>query len=211
MLPTASQIQQAVGCDAETANRWATPFRAACKQFEIDTAPRLAAFFAQVGHESAGLSRVVENLNYSADGLLRTWPSRFDAKTAAALARKPEAIANRVYANRMGNGSPESGDGYRYRGRGPIQNTGRANYAAMRDTLREAGVPEVPDFELAPELLEAPKWGAMAAAGYWHDHDLNALADRREFARITRRINGGTNGAADRNARYARALRVFGA
>lgn len=209
MLPSASQIQQAVGCNAETSNLWAIPLRSACKQFGIDTGPRLAAFMAQIGHESGSLRRVVENLNYGADGLLATWPTRFDRATAEALARKPEAIANRVYANRLGNGSPETGDGWRYRGRGPIQNTGRANYAAMRDTLREAGVPEVPDFELHPELLESPKWGAMAAAGFWHDHDLNDLADRRDFTKITRRINGGTHGAADRNARYAKALRVF--
>lgn len=209
MLPSASQIQQAVGCNAEAANKWAGAIRAACRKFDIDTPERLAAFLAQVGHESGSLARVVENLNYSADGLLRTWPTRFDRATATALARKPEAIANRVYANRMGNGSPETGDGWRYRGRGLIQLTGRANYAGMSETLSEAGVAGAPDFELQPELLESPMWAAMSAAGFWHDHDLNALADRRDFARITRRINGGTHGAADRGARYAKALRVF--
>ena len=140
MLPTASQIQQAVGCNAATADKWAGAIRAACRQFNIDTPERLAAFLAQVGHESGSLARVVENLNYGADGLLRTWPSRFDRATAAALARKPEAIANLVYANRMGNGSPESGDGWRYRGRGLIQLTGRANYAGMSETLSDVYV-----------------------------------------------------------------------
>lgn len=210
MLPSASQIEQAAGCSAATAAKWAEPLRAACLRYEIDTPARLAAFFAQVGHESASLTRTVENLNYSADGLLRTWPSRFTRESAALLARKPEQIANRVYGGRLGNGPEATGDGWRYRGRGLIQVTGKANYAGIRDTLRER-VQDVPDFELQPHLLESPQWAALSAAAYWDDHDLNALADAGEFRKITTRINGGQIGAADRNARYAKARRVFGA
>jgi len=208
MLPTTAQIQAAVQCSISIASVWTPPIADACQAYQITTGRRLAAFLAQVGHESAGLARVVENLNYSAEGLLATWPSRFTSAEAAALARKPEAIANRVYANRMGNGGPESGDGWRYRGRGPIQITGRVNYAAIRDAIRGTGR-QCPDLELSPELLESPKWGALAAGAFWFERDLNRLADAGDIDKITRRINGRSNGAADRRARYAKALKVF--
>lgn len=210
MLPTAATIERAVGCPASTAQRFELPLRDACARLEIDTPKRLAAFLAQIGHESAGLSRTVENLNYSAQGLLRTWPSRFNAQTAAAMARKPEAIANHVYGGRMGNGPEGSGDGWRYRGRGLIQVTGKANYEAITELLVSLNPPQaVPDFVLQPELLELPKWAALSAAAFWHDHELNELADRGDMDRMTRVINGGSNGLPDRKARYARALRVL--
>jgi putative chitinase len=178
-------------------------------RYDIDTPARLAAFMAQVGHESGSLNRTVENLNYGAAGLLGTWPSRFTRESAASLARKPEAIANKVYGGRLGNGDEASGDGWRYRGRGLIQITGKANYSGIRDTLRQR-TPDAPDFVGQPELLETPQWAAMSAAAYWDDHDLNKLADVQDFRKITTRINGGQIGAADRNARYAKARRVFG-
>ncbi|WP_295380346.1 glycoside hydrolase family 19 protein [uncultured Stenotrophomonas sp.] len=221
MILTAPTIQQAVGCSAAIAAQWAQPLTDACTAFGISTPKRVAAFLAQVGHESAGLTRTVENLNYGAQGMADTWPSRYavDPKAkprkpndlARALERKPAAIGNNAYANRMGNGSEASGDGYRYRGRGPIQNTGRANYAAIRDALRTMGIKGVPDFEAKPETLEQPKWGAMAAATFWDSRNLNRLADAGRFDEITTRINGGQVGAADRRARYARALKVLGA
>ncbi|MDT3457375.1 hypothetical protein ROV96_19440 [Stenotrophomonas pavanii] len=130
----------------------------------------MAAFLAHVGHESASLTRTVENLNYGAQGLADTWPSRYAVEPKAkprkpndlarALDRKPVAIGNDAYANRMGNGSEASGDGYRYRGRGPIQNTGRANYVAIRDALGAKGIKGVPGFEALPEELEQPKWAS---------------------------------------------------
>ena len=208
MLPTARQIEQAVGCSASVAARWESPLRDVCSAFEITTPKRIAAFLAQLGHESSGLTVVLENLNYSAAGLLATWPSRFTHALADELARKPERIANFVYAGRMGNGDAPSGDGWRYRGRGPIQITGKANYAAIRDELREAGR-QAPDFVLSPDLLADPKWGALAAGAFWVGRGLNELADAGDFRKITTRINGGQNGAADRNARYAAALKVF--
>ena len=206
MLPNATQLAAAVQCSAAVAQRWVGPMREACRVYEIDTGKRLAAFFAQVGHESSGLTAVVENLNYSAAGLKATWPTRFTDAQAQAMARKPEAIANHVYGNRMGNKHP--GDGWAYRGRGAIQLTGRANYAAMRDTILDR-LNSCPDFELHPEIVESPQWAAMTAGAFWDDHDLNTLADRSEFAAITKRINGGSHGMADRRARYAKALRVF--
>lgn len=203
---SAHTLAAAVGCGPATAACWIKPINAACQVYEITTARRMAAFLAQVGHESASLSRTTENLNYSAVALRRTWPSRFDAATANQYARKPEAIANKVYGGRLGN--KVEGDGWRYRGRGLIQVTGRANYEAVSDLIREK-VRTAPDLIADPDALTDPKWAALSAAAYWHDHDLSELADMGQFTAITRRINGGTIGAADRNARYARAKRAL--
>lgn len=221
MILTASTIQQAVGCSAAVAAQWAQPLSEACTAFGISTPKRAAAFLAQVGHESGSLTRIIENLNYGAQGMADTWPSRYavDPKAkprkpndlARALERKPVAIGNNAYANRLGNGSEASGDGYRFRGRGPIQNTGSANYAAIRDALRAKGIKGVPDFEAQPEALEQPKWGALAAGAFWDARSLNKLADAGRFDEITERVNGGQTGAADRRARYARALKVLAA
>lgn len=208
MLPSAKQLVLAVGCTQALAARFEEPLRDTCRTYEIDTGSRLAAFLAQVGHESASLSRTVENLNYSAQGLLATWPARFTRALAEQMARKPEQIANHVYGGRLGNRN--TGDGWRYRGRGLIQVTGQANYEGITETLAEK-VGGVPDFTLHPELLESPKWAALSAGAYWDDHELNELADRGQFDQITTRINGGQVGKADRRARYSRAMRVFGA
>ena len=175
---------------------------------EIDTPARRAAFLAQVGHESSQLTRLVENLNYSAQGLAATWPSRYrgaDGKPNALalnLARHPQAIANNTYASRNGNGDEASGDGWRYRGRGLLQVTGRANYRAAAGGLDQP-------LEVEPELLEQPEWAALSAAWWWAAHDLNELADRGEFATITRRINGGLNGQAERLALWERVKAVL--
>jgi putative chitinase len=206
MLPTATTIERAAGCAASTAKRFELPLRDACGRFLIDTPKRLAAFLAQVGHESASLERTVENLNYSALALMRTWPNRFNQAQAEQFARKPEAIANRVYGGRMGNGGEATGDGWRYRGRGLIQITGKANYEAITEVMASYGPP---DFVLQPELLESPQWAAMSAGAFWDDHELNQLADKGDLDRMTRVINGGSNGLADRKARYARAMRVL--
>lgn len=206
MLLTPEKLAAAVGCTLRDARAWSEPLSNACRLYEITTPARLSAFLAQIGHESMGLARVVENLGYSAGGLLKTWPTRFDQRTADELARKPEAIANFVYGGRLGNKEP--GDGWRYRGRGLVMVTGRANYEAVTELLMEH-LPTVPDFVINPEQLELPEWAAMSAAAYWSDRDLNTLADLGQFSTITRRINGGTIGAADRNARYAQARKVL--
>lgn len=177
-------------------------------RFGITSPVRAAAFLAQAGHESSQLTRLVESLNYSARGLAATWPSRYrsaDGKPNALalnLARHPQAIANNTYASRNGNGDEASGDGWRYRGRGLLQITGRSNYRAAAAGL---GQP----LEAEPELLEQPEWAALSAAWWWATHGLNELADRGEFAAITRRINGGLIGQAERMALWERAKRVL--
>ena len=172
----------------------------AMSRYQIVGAKRIAAFIAQVGHESGQLTRLVENLNYSAEALCKTWPSRFDLSLATSVARKPEQIANIAYGNRMGN--TEQGDGWKYRGRGLIQITGKNNYRACGEAL---GL----DLTAQPELLEKSQHACMSAAWFWAINGLNTLADAGKFDAITQRINGGQNGAADRQALYARALKVL--
>lgn len=191
----------------------------------IDTPRRLAAFIAQVGHESAGFTALVENLNYSADGLAATWGTRFAQRDSAGqyitvmdggrarrlpnsdaqkLHRRPQAIANQVYSNRLGNGSQASGEGWLYRGRGLIQITGKSNYQhcslGLYGDERLLGT---------PHLLE--QWpGAVASAGwYWLSRQLNAWADGEDFEALTRAINGGLNGHAQRLAVFEKALELL--
>jgi len=171
----------------------------AMARYRIESPVRRAAFLAQVGHESGQLRRLVENLNYSASGMAATWPARFRGANgqpnglALRLERRPEMIANHVYADRMGNGPVASGDGWRYRGRGLIQLTGRDNYRACGSAIGA-------DLLAAPDLLEQPEWAAMSAAWFWSSNGLNELADAGRFEDITRRINGGTHGQPQRLA-----------
>lgn len=179
----------------------------AMARWKIDSPVRQAAFLAQVGHESGQLRRLVENLNYSAEALVRTWPSRFTEQNAGAYVRQPEKIANRVYGGRMGNGPEASGDGWRYRGRGLIQLTGRDNYRAASQAL---GLSLLEN----PELLEQPEHAAQSAAWWWATHGLNELADAGRFSDIGSIINTGQpgrvpHGAADRKALYDLAVRVL--
>lgn len=210
---TAELLQRAMGCTRGSALTWWKPLADACAEFDITTPARLAPYLATLGHESNNLTACVENLNYStADRIVAVF-RKFDLDQdrvvdpeELALARtflhKPEALANFVYGGRMGNTAP--GDGHKYRGRGPIQVTGRTNYEAMRDLLAKR-LPRVPDFVLEPQAMAEPKWGALAAAAFWHDHGLNGLADNNDFARITKRVNGGQNGMKDRLERLKRA------
>ncbi|MBF0304203.1 MAG: glycoside hydrolase family 19 protein [Alphaproteobacteria bacterium] len=183
--------------------RFAQPLIDACAQFGIDTPMRQAAFLAQVAHESGHLAHVVENLNYSAAGLASVFPKKFPTKEIqAAYARRPEAIANRAYANRLGNGDEDSGDGNRFKGRGLIQITGRENYRSCGQAL---GL----DLLAGPQLLEVPIVAAQSAGWFWDLRALNRVADSGDVAAVTRRVNGGSNGLADRQANYALALAVL--
>ena len=159
------------------------------------TKTQQAMFLAQCGHESAGFSVFTENLNYSVDGLLACFNKYFDKYTAMKYARKPEQIANRVYANRMGNGDETSGDGWKYRGRGLIQITGKKNYVAFRNWLGR-------DFALH-EVAEDLDLAVLAAVWYWQANELASLAS---VEKVTIRINGGTNGLADRVALYRKLM-----
>jgi putative chitinase len=164
----------------------------ACEQFEINTISRQACFLAQVGHESGGFNAVKENLNYGAAGLVGTFHKYFPTlESAQPYERNPEAIANKVYANRMGNGDEASGDGFKYRGRGLIQLTGSQNYHAF---AADIGV----SVEEAIEYLETYEGAAMSAAWFWWKNNLNTLADQEDMLNLTKKINGGTIGLADR-------------
>jgi len=171
-------------------------------RFDITSPVREAAFLAQVGHESGGMTRFVENLNYSAAGLQATWPSRFTAEEAIEYARKPQMIANKVYADRMGNGPESSGEGWKYRGRGLLQITGKDNYEEIGYALN---LPLVP----VPELLEQEEWAALSAALWWWKNGLNHLADNGLFELITRRINGGFHGLSARKELWDKAKEVL--
>ena len=197
---TEQQLLQILPNAGRQAGVFVPVLNTAMNKYGIVTRLRIAAFIAQVGHESGQLTRLVENLNYSAEGLMKTWPSRFDLVRAPAAARKPEQIANIVYAGRMGNTEP--GDGWKYRGRGLFQVTGRANYAACGEAL---GL----DLINQPTLLEQPQYAAMSAAWFWSMKDLSTLADKGDFVKITRRINGGLNGQADRQGLYDKSLKVL--
>jgi Predicted chitinase len=205
MLLTADILQRAANCTRGTALTWAQPLSDACALYAINTPTRLAAFLAQVGHESAGLTVTIENLHYRAEGLLKTWPKRFTPELAKELAQRPAEIAEHVYGGRMGNSHP--GDGYRFRGRGLLQVTGRANYEVVNEMLGK--VPNAPDLLALPEALAEPKWAAYSAAAFWDYCGLNRNADAGDFRGITRRINGGELGMADRIKRYERARQVL--
>ena len=171
-------------------------------EYDIDTPKRLAGFLAQTAHESGDFRLLEENLNYSAAQLQKTWPKRFDAATAAQFARKPEAIANKVYSNRMGNGTPESGDGWRFRGRGIKQLTGRDNYTAFGKSVNMTA-------EKAAEYLTTKKGAVESAAWFWKTNNLNRFADAGDIVGMTKVINGGTIGLDDRKKRYNSALAVL--
>lgn len=185
--------------------RYCEALHQAMSECGIDTAARACAFLAQVGHESAQLNRIEENLNYSAQALRKVFPKYFRTpQEASSYAHHPERIANRVYANRMGNGGEESGDGWKFRGRGLIQITGRDNYVSMSALMGK-------DLTVWPDALLMPLDACRSAALWWKTNGLNSLADklvsdeRKTFETITKRVNGGLNGLEDRWAIYLRA------
>jgi len=181
---------------------WLGPLNNTFDRFEINTPARQAFFIGQCSHESGHFKFLEENLNYKVESLVHTWPQRFTPVLAQECAHKPEKIANIVYANRMGNGNPESGDGYKYRGRGLIQLTGKSNYIACGQAL---GV----DLESTPDYLSTPAGAALSAGWFWSAHGLNKLADANDLEQMTRVINGGTIGLEDRFALMQKALEVL--
>lgn len=208
MPVTAEQLVQIFPAAATRVAAFTCELNAAMQAWHVDSPARMAAFIAQVGYESAHFNHLVEGLNFDALRLAAIWPNRFaDASgkpngLALQLGGHPEAIANCVYANRLGNGPPESGDGWRFRGRGLIQLTGRSNYC-------QAGIALNLDLENSPELLEQPRYACLSAAWFWTAHGLNDLADTGDFKAITLRINGGLNGYDGRAALWAKAQRVL--
>jgi len=186
-------------CTPAMAEKWAIPLQFVCDKYEINTPERVAGFLAQVGHESGGLRFTVENLNYRADALTRVWPSRFPPGIAESYAMQPEKIANRAYADRMGNGNEASGDGWKYRGRGLIQLTGADNYADFSLSADNEALSD-------PDSVAEPELAALSAGWFWSRNGLNALADAKDIVGMSRRVNGGANGLDDRQMRYSRLI-----
>ena len=167
-----------------------TKYKTILDLYEVNTKLRLAHFFSQISHES-GLKPIAENLNYSAQGLMQTFSKYFTTNDSLLFARKPEKIANRVYANRMGNGNESSGDGWKYRGRGFIQITGKINYFQLANDTDL-------DCLKNPDLLLQEANAMISALWFWNKAGLNKLADKNDIKGITRKINGGTIGLAHR-------------
>ena len=186
-------------------NQWYDAISEILPEYNINTPQRVAAFLAQCAHESGGFVFLKENLNYKAPSLRKVFPKYFqDDATAAAYANKPEKIANRVYANRMGNGDESSGDGWRYCGRGLIQLTGKDNYTFFAASL------DIP-VEEAAEYLQTFEGAVQSACFFWEQNNLNQWADKGDILTLTKRINGGTIGLEDRIKHYEHALHIFGA
>jgi putative chitinase len=235
MTPTLEHLM-AAGIKREVAERWLPHVVKALAEFNITTPKTVAGWLAQTAHESGGYTMLEENLNYRAATMAVCWPGRFaeqvpdpakpgktkpkkDAKGAnvpnkfaLALERKPEAIANVVYANRMGNGPTESGEGFAFRGRGLKQLTGKDNHARCSKALNV-------DLVASPDLLLQPEYAARSAAWFWYSNGCNKLIDggqctraslEQDFIALTKKINGGTIGLADRKARYDRVLAAIG-
>lgn len=181
-------------------------YEALCKilpDYDINTAPRVAAFLAQCAHESGGFRALKENLNYRAVTLRKVFPKYFPTDDLAnAYAQKPEMIANRVYGGRMGNGDEHSGDGFRYCGRGLIQLTGKDNYCRFAESI-ETPVEEIPEF------LATFEGAIQSACWFWETTNLNQYADNGDILTMTKRINGGTIGLEDRKKHYAHAMHVL--
>jgi len=183
--------------------QWLEPLNEAFHRYEINTPLRMAAFIGQCAHESGNFKTLQENLNYSAEGLCRVWPSRFPAlESAQPYHRNPDKIANKVYGGRMGNGTEETGEGSLYKGRGLIQLTGKDNYRLASDALGE-------DFVSSPDLVCGPKYAVLTAAWYWNKRGLNKEADAKDYTTMTKKINGGTVGLADRIRHIEHALEVL--
>lgn len=210
MIPTREML---VAVKVKDPDKWLPHIIKTCEEFEINTQQRIAAFLAQTSHESAGYTMLEENLNYSDVTMAAVWPARFAVKGpdgkykldekgkktpnafAKALHRKPEAIANAVYSNRMGNGTIESGDGWKHRGMGLKQLTGKDNHKRCGDYL---GV----DFVTNPEKLLEPEFAARSAGWFWKTNKLNSFADAGDIKGMTKVINGGLIGYDQRQALY---------
>lgn len=210
MNPTSPLL---VAAKIKDPDKWLQPLIETCVEFEINTEQRVAAFLAQTSHESGGYTMLTENLNYRAATLAACWPNRFaemgpnkkpkrDAKgaliptkVALSIEKKPELIANMVYSSRMGNGPPQSGEGWKYRGRGAKQLTGKDNYRRCGDALNL-------DLVNNPDLLLEPMPAARSAGWFWKVNNLSPLADASDIKGMTKKINGGFIGLEARQALF---------
>mgnify|MGYP003338481525 CR=1 FL=1 len=218
MTPELTDLQAAKIKDPA---KWLEAVRVTCREFEINTPQRIAGFLAQTSHESGGYTMLSENLNYKAATLAACWPNRFavlgpdkkpvkDEKgkmtptaVANSIAGKPELIANLVYSSRMGNGPAESGEGWKFRGRGLKQLTGKDNYVRCGAAL---GL----DLVSNPDLLLEPMAAARSAGWFWRSNNLSTFADKGDLEGMTKKINGGLIGYAERKAKYDKVLAAIG-
>jgi len=183
-------------------HKWLAPLEETFAKYDISTPVRQACFMGQCAHESGNFKTLQENLNYSAEGLMKTWSSRFPTKEIAdQYARQPAKIAGKVYIGRLGNTSEE--EAAKYLGRGLIQLTGKENYANCGSGI---GV----DLLSNPTLLLDPRYAALSAGWFWNKKGLNSLADASDLETMTKRINGGLIGLEDRKAKIAKALSILG-
>jgi putative chitinase len=199
IMITPEQLQK-LGISAD----WCDVLNVLMPKYDIDSPQRIAAFIAQCSHESGHFEKLIENLNYGAKGLVMTWPKRFTTpELANKYARQPEMIANFVYANRLGNGDESSGDGWKYRGRGLIQLTGKYNYQKFADAVEM-------DLEQVTRYLETKQGAAEAACLFWKNNKLNSYADVGDIKGMTKVINGGYIGLPEREENYRKALNILG-
>jgi putative chitinase len=201
---TQTQLAQLIP-NNDYVKHWHDAMEKCLPDYDIDTPRRVAAFVAQCAHESGGFRFLKENLNYRAESLMRVWPRYFkNLDIAGQYAHNQEAIANRAYANRMGNGPESSGDGYRFCGRGLIQLTGRSNYQAFADSI-ETNINDIPAY------LATFEGAVQSACWFWETNNLNKWADAGDIVTMTKKINGGTLGLEERQKHYKHALQVLGA
>lgn len=200
---TSEQLASITLRPQKTLEQWVTPLTHVMEQYDITTTRRKEMFLAQIALESTGFSRVEENLNYSSRRLREVFPKYFlNDAMALRYAGKPEQIANRVYARRsLGNGNEASGDGWKYRGRGLKQLTGKYNY-------EQCGKGLAIDLVHNPDMLTVPEYAALSAGWFWESINGNSYADTNNFKMLTKRINGGLNGYKDRCILLGRAEKV---
>jgi len=215
MQITPEQLAQIIP-NNQYADQWCDSLNKILPGYSIDTVARVGDFIGQCAHESANFTQLTENLNYSAHGLANTWPNRFAVKgadgavtqpyapnsIATSIQRNPELIANNVYADRMGNGSATSGDGWLFHGRGLIQITGRSNYTLFGSTVNMT-----PDQVV--EYVQTFDGAVQSACWFWNPNNLNQYADNNDIETMTRRINGVLNGLADRISKCNLAQQVL--
>ena len=204
-MATIDQLKEIFhGAKEENLDKFCDALNEAMNEFEINTPHREAMFLAQCGHESGMFSAVSENLNYKAETLTKVFPKYFRDVNPDDFAKQPEKIANRVYASRMGNGDEESGDGFRFRGRGLIQLTGKSNYTRCGEALGK-------DLTTDSDYLSTPEGAARSAAWFFQENGCNETADGDDVIKTTKIINGGTIGLEERTELYNKAKSVLGA
>lgn len=197
-MPNADQLSK-----LHIGPEWVDALNETFERFGIRSVNQQAGFIGQCGHECGNFRVLEENLNYRAETLMKLWPRRFPTREVAdQYARNPKKIANKVYADRMGNRDEASGDGYRFRGRGCIQLTGSTNYFQAGKALGE-------DFWANPDLVATPRYAALTAGWFWSTHNCNALAEAGDWTALTKKINGGTIGLQDRVAHIRQAIQVL--